>query len=328
MDKVNSTLPVARTQSCATAARGRRRNKRGFTLIEALIALIMFGIIMSALSFMFAALTKAQTSSESHQTDNGTVRVIFDDIKRDIQGGYASANDPASVFIGGGGSSSGGGGGSGTSQNTVSSPGLLTLSTCSYRIQADELNSTDSSNAASSLPGQQTSSIPQSGMQIVRYDLDTGSSQLSRSVVTVPNLQLVQPTTPNDPSTTIGTGIVSITFQFWDPTQSTWRDSWDYEQSVQAAAAAATTGTGASTGAAGATGSAATGADQTAATNTTNGDTAFPTAVQVTLVRVDSSGRQATYMTSFPVVAGQPFVDPSKQKNAAPTTGGAAAGSP
>ncbi len=309
----------------------RKRARRAFTLIEALIALIMFGIIMSALSFAFNTVSKAQTGSEAHQADNGSVRVIFDNLRRDIQAGYASTTDPSSVFIGGGTASSGGGTTSSGAQYTVGSPGLLTLSTSSYRIQADELTTTDSSgtgqNASSvsgSLPGQQGSSIPQSGVQLVRYDFDTTTHQFSRSVVTVPNPQLLSPTNPGDPSTTLGTDIVSVTFQFWDPTQNTWRDTWDYEQTVNAqAAASAASASAGSGGAAGSTSGGTANSTAAASTSTSSGDTSFPSAVQVTIVRQSNGGAQKSYMATFPVVAGTPFTDPSKRKNATATTAGA-----
>ena len=48
----------------------RKRAQSGFTLIEALVSLIMFAFIMGALSFAFTTVTKAQDKSEVRQIDN------------------------------------------------------------------------------------------------------------------------------------------------------------------------------------------------------------------------------------------------------------------
>lgn len=317
---------TGRATSSARLVRSTRA-RSGFTLIEALVSLIMFAFIMGALSLAFNTVTRAQDSSEVRQNDNGNVRVILDNLKRDIQGAYASANDPQSIFIGGGTAT-------GSGQNEVASPGLLCFSTTNYVIQAAELS--DPNNTTSAQSGA-LATDPQSGVQIVRYDLDTGANSLVRSVTTVPNLNLVTEPQPGDPTTIIGKGVVSLTLQYWDPIQNTWRSTWDYEQSNLSSASGGTGTTGA-TGTTQAAGSTTTtqpgGLSSTPLSLQNSGlstvtpdnsvDTYFPYAVKVTLVVRNSAGKEGTYEDTFVVVAGQPFTDPSSTTatSTAATTGG------
>ena len=164
-------------------------------------------------------------------------------------------------------------------------------------------------------------------------------NQLTRSVTTVPNLNLVNSPQPGDPTTIIGNGVVSITFQCWDPIQNTWRSTWDYEQSNLSSS----TGTGA-TGTTGTTGTTSSTAPAAASTTPTEPgglsstplalqqsglstvtpdnsvDTYFPYAVQITMVVRNSDGKDVTYMDTFTVVAGQPFTDPSSTTATAAAT--------
>ena len=306
----------------------------------------MFTVIMSSLSFAFSTLSKTQTSSTAKQEDNASVRVVFDALKRDIQAAYASTTDPASVFIGNSaGSSSGGTSQTGGSANTttVSSPGLLTFTTSSYRIQAEELNQAGGAQGTSTIGasgqnGSQTGT-PQAGYQVVRYDVDSASGNLLRSVVSVPNLTLVTAPPQGDPGSILASGITSIQFQFWDPVQNSWRDSWDYEQSNITPAQSVSTGTTGATG--GTTGGTSAGstASSSSASNTyttlsgatisaSTGDVTFPTAVQITIEKINAYGQRVSYTTIIPIAAGLPYADTSTLKNttSSSTTSGSGTG--
>ena len=322
------------------------RSRRGFTLIEALVALLMFTVIMASLSLAFSTLTKTHNRSTARQDDNASVRVIFDALRRDIQAAYASTYDPMSVFIG---NSAGSGGGSsqsstGSSTTTVGSPGLLTFTTNSYRIQADELNQGGGAQGTSAIGGNagatdSSNVTPQAGFQIVRYDLESASGNLLRSVFTAPNLTLVQAPSPGDPGSVLASGITNIQFQFWDPNQNTWRDSWDYEQSnlttsqanSSSATGGATGGTSAGTSAGTSSSTSTASTSYTTLTGTTigatTGDVTFPTAVQVTIEKLDSNGQRVTYTTIIPVAAGIPYMDVSMLKNATTSSSSSSSGS-
>src|SRR5581483_410100 len=122
--------PARRREQAAMAAKQRgRKQARGFTLVEALIALVIFGLITFALSMSISVALRAQTVSTERQQDTGEVRAIFGQLNRDLNAASGSLNNPASAFIAGG--SQGG-------RNATGS-GLLTLTTLSHRIEADDL---------------------------------------------------------------------------------------------------------------------------------------------------------------------------------------------
>src|SRR5262245_18590019 len=78
----------------------------GFTLMEALVALIIFGIITSAVSLSLSAAMNAHRISTERQEETGSVRALFGALTRDIQAAIASPNDPNSVFMAGTGQNS------------------------------------------------------------------------------------------------------------------------------------------------------------------------------------------------------------------------------
>lgn len=168
----------------------RNRNpKRGFTLLEALVALIMFAVLMLALSMALHSAITAKSGSEQEQDTNTTVRAVFGALNRDIQSAYVSANSPISVFAtqitgsSNGSTTSPTGGASGPNggtsvSNVPGSPGILMLSTLTNRVQDD---STDPSGAGAagtvvsqpqSSATANTNATPQWDTSLVRYDLD------------------------------------------------------------------------------------------------------------------------------------------------------------
>jgi len=282
-----------------------RRSRAGFTLIEALIALVMFGLITMSLAMALSAAMKAQQVSARKQDDAGTARAVFGTMTRDIEAAYGSMNSPASVFITGG--ASGGGGGGSTIQT---SPGLLLFSTLSHRIQDGR---DMSQGPVGGMPTAAQSALssdtpPQSDMALVRYNLDSATGMLTRTAISVPYAQDLDQQTPG-PAVTLAQHVVSLTFRYWDFNQQNWRDSWDYEQQNQQGVTPTSAGTSSATPASGATGSSA----SSQANQSTTGDATLPGAVEVTLVVMRENGTTANYMTTIPIVAPQPYVDPNTQ---------------
>ncbi len=278
------------------------------------MAMIIFGIITLALSMALAESLRAQGALQAEQEHSARLRAVFDLMTRDIQAAYGTLNSPSSVFVGGGVSS-------GTSSNPQSSvaPGsLLTLSSLSHHLVADELTDpTANPNAQSQSAGNGPATGlegPQWDGNVVRYDLDTQSGTLRRTVSPIPNLQLLTPQSDPGVQTIVTDHVVSLTLRYWDGTQQTWRDNWDYEQQNQAPT---TPQTGAAAGAApsGASGQASTANTQTSSTST--GDTYLPSAVELTLVLRGNDGTPLTYVTLIPVVAPQP--ETNATGTAAPT---------
>ena len=299
-----SRAAVARTASISH--NHRCGTSRGFTLLEALIALVIFGIIMFAISNMLSTTLYAQTSVQRQQEESGAVRAVFSSLQRDLSAAYASGNNTNTVFIAGGGQSSSSGGGSRSASSS-----LITLTTLAHRIQIDDLTG-DSSGSSSNRGASAASGIPQSDTALVRYDLDPQTNRLTRHSISVPSLSALIQAQPGIQDV-LADNVRSLTLRFWDSTQNTWRTDWDYETqaptpSATGAAANSGSGTGGSgSGASGGAGStAAASAQPSTSTTTGSGDQTLPVSVEITLELVRKNGTIATFMTSVPILAPQP----------------------
>jgi type II secretory pathway component PulJ len=284
----------------------RASRHAGFTLLEAIVAIVMFTFIIMAVSQAFSVAVQATTRSQHRQEDDGTVRAIFDVITRDILASYGAAHSPASVFM------------AGTSSGSSGSGDLLTFSALSNRLQTPELDTQTQSGAQSN---NQAISAPQSDMALVKYTFDPSGGLLYRVVSTVPSSQSLSQSAPT-PDQAIAQNIVNIQLSFWDSTQQSWRSDWDYEQQNQIGVVPLSSmpgDTGSSpAGPAGASQSGGT------ANTTATGDTYLPGAVKVTVTLQQSNGQTQDYVTTIPVAAPQTFIDPNQTANVntTPTTSG------
>lgn len=275
---------------------------RGFTLLEVLVAMVIFGILTIALSAALSGSLRSHVLAEQRQDDSENVRGLFAILGRDLQCAYGSKNDPNSMFIAGG-----------SGQNSAGNA-LLMLSTQTHRITTSDANvdpaagqsGTNGSPSLGTVNGAQGGNdAPQQPTEFVRYDLDPQSGTLSRLTQTIPNLQTLQSATPG-PENVIAGSIVSLTLQYWDPYKQNWQDSWDFEQPnlPDPATAAQTMGFPQTTGTTGSSGTAAsaTGANGTT-TGTGNSDVGLPSAVQITLVLRRKNGSPGNYSMILPIVA-------------------------
>ena len=271
---------------------------RAFTLLEVLVAMIIFGILTIALSLALSGALRAHVLAEQRQEDSENARGLFAILGRDLQAAYVSKNDPNSMFI------AGGSGGSG--QNSAGNA-LLMLATQNHRISTSDTNvDPAASPSGSSGPGalgtvsstQGGTDPPQQPLEFVRYDLDPQSGTLSRLTQTIPNLQTLQSAAPG-PENVIANSIVSLTLQYWDPYQQNWRDSWDFEQPnlPDPVTAATTMGFPQTTGTTSSSTTSAT------TTGTGNSDVGLPSAVQVTLTLRHKDGSPGNYTMILPIVA-------------------------
>jgi len=294
------------------------RRRSGFTLLEALIALVMFTIITFALSLALSTAVRSHDAAQKREHDASTVRSVFSIISRDIQGAFISKRNPASVFIANNG-------GSGSSSSAATTGSLLTITTLSYRVQpgdfADPLLSPDG-NTQSVDPAGVT---PQADFALVRYDLDTTSGTLTRSVVPVPNLDLNKEPS-GTPDSILSDRVTSLTLRFYDPAQKTWRNDWDYQQTNQGTSTeAAGTDPAMSdnpadplSGLGGGTDTSADSSTQSQAT----GDNSFPSAVEMTIMIMRSDNTSVTYKTMIPIITPYLPQDPTTTTGAAGTGGG------
>ncbi len=279
-----------------------RRAQPAFTLLEALVALTMFTILTVALGIALSTGLRAQAASQSREDNNGRVRAVFDALRRDIQAAYASPTSPVTEFIASGGQTGGQNGSS-------TSGGLLTMTTLSAYVQAQDLANSGGTQTQTALGGNtlngSNNQQPQSDSQLVRYDLDTGTGAVTRSVVTAPNSQLLDKMQPG-PANTLAIGMLSLQLSFWDTNQQSWRTDWDYEPQVQSSAQS--TGTTPSTQA------------SPSSAGSASGDTSLPGAIKVELTYIRAEGGTATVTTTIPVVTPQP---PNMTGGTATTTSGA-----
>ncbi len=320
-----SSLPAS-----LRSARYTRRFQQGFTLLEVLVALVIFGILTVALSNAMSTALRARMLAEARQDDSATVRAIFGILGRDLQSAYASVYDPNSLFVAGGATS-------GNTSSSGASGSLLTMASLSHRLNTTDPNvdpSVDTANGArpGSVSNSQNGSNdpPQSPVSLIRYDFDPQSGVLSRVAQSVPSLQNLQQATPG-PDDVVASNIISLQLQYWDPTQQNWRDAWDYEQpnlppsataattlalplstdttttaggagaptaSVQASGTSGST-SGAAGGASGTSGSASSGTNANGGTGSS--DLGLPSAVQITLVIRKRDGTPGTYSTILPL---------------------------
>ncbi len=276
--------------------------RSAFTLLEVLVALIIFGIITVALSTALSGALRAHVLAEQRQEDSENVRGLFAILGRDLQSAYGSKNDPNSIFIAGGSGQSG--------QNSAGNA-LLTLATQTHRITTTDTNVDPTANQAGlgkapglgSINGTQGSNDPpQQPLEFVRYDLDPQAGTLTRLTQTVPNLQTIQSAAPG-PENIIAGNIVSLTLQYWDPYQQNWRDSWDFEQPnlPDPATAAQTMGFPQSTTSTSGQSSATSASGTT--TGTGSGDIGLPSAVQIMVVLRSSNGSPKSYSMILPIVS-------------------------
>lgn len=335
--------PINRGINRRTSCRFARSRTSGFTLLEALVALIIFGIIMVAMSNAMAGALRARALAEQRQEDSATARAIFATLGRDLMSAYGSNYDPNSVFMTGSGSGS-----SGSVGGATGAP-LLTFASMVQRVITSDSNVDPSSSispaggAPLSLGSSSNGSNdpPQNTVALIRYDLDKQTGSLTRIVQAIPNLQLIQQASPASQNV-VAMHIVDLQIQFWDPNQQTWRSDWDFEQqnlpapdtAAQTMNFPASTTTSSTSSGSSSSSSSSTTANPTNPNSTGSSDVGLPTAVQVTLKFQRSDGSIATMTTVLPMAAPQvqdfpytggqnydPNSTPNSQTNLNTTTG-------
>ncbi len=269
------------------------KRQSGFTLIETLVALVIFGIISVAISFSLSTALKTQEVNNRRQEELGTVRSIFASLTRDIQSASVSANNLSGIFM-----SSSAGGSAGKNDPRA----LLTLSTRSQVLQ-DSSDASGSSSSGGSFGVQSSQGVsvsPQSDLAMVRYEFDPQAHTLKRTASAVPNIQSLQ---SDASSGVIGTGIVSISLRFWDAENSSYRSDWDYEQKNQATASNSSSG-GASGGKTIGLGEGGAGSGDPGTSG--SGDAALPGNVEVQLELKLKDGSTVSCSTNVAILAVSP----------------------
>ena len=284
-------------------------SRKGFTLLEALVAMVMLTVIMYAVTMALSVSLRAQTTSSQRQEESGTVRAIFGILGRDLQAACGSLNSPASVFMAGG---------SGGKSATES---LLTFTSLSGRIQAEGLDQPDAKSSDPSQP-----SAPQSDMALIHYEFDSLTGTLRRTVSQVPNLQAMMQPTTTESEGVLAREVQSIRLRFWDAENKNWREDWDFVQQKQAQSQNTSNGQSSQNGQNGqgnqsgqnGQNNGGSSGDDSSNGNGADGDKKLPGAVEITLTLKKKTGASITYTTMLPIVAPelQKKIDtPSSQSN-------------
>lgn len=282
----------------------KRGSARAFTLLEALVALVIFAVISVALSLSLTTAFQAQAKAQQREDEAGAVRAVFGYLTRDLQSAFISKNNPAFIFQGGQ---------AGSAANSATSGGLLTLTTLAHRIETDETTMAASSGGGAS-NNANAAIQPQADFMLVRYDLEPNTGSLLRTVSAVPNLEMVgQPI--STPQAVLADRIANLTLRFWDTQQKGWRNEWNYQPPEPTTQAAGQAGSGQTN-----TGQTTSGAAQpNTNSSTSTGDTTLPAAVEVTLVLARKDNAPITYTTMIPVVAPYESTTTTQQPATNPT---------
>ncbi len=277
--------------------------RRGFTLLEVIIALTMFGVIMAAVSFAVSAVLQASQRSQQRLDSSTDARGLLSFISRDIQSTMVSTTDPSSVFIGNGGDGA---------SKSVGNMGALMFSTSLHRIDAPELDSAASeSSPQPASANRQGISSPQSDVEMVRYEFDPETKVVARQHVNVPSLSLLSQQTIL-PETIIARNVLDFRLRFWDAEKRQWRSSWDFQQTNQKKKRSQGNGQGGS------------GDPNSSRGTELKGDDMLPSAVEVAITIAQVNAAPATYTTVIPIYMKQPLAAPplTPAPSPAPSNGG------
>src|SRR2546421_11370817 len=183
------------------------RRRHGYTLLETLIALIIFALVSAATGFALSAAIRGQDAVQKRADEMQEARAVLSTLSKDIRAAYASAGNTNTFFVASG------------AETGV----ILTFTTLNHRI---DLGQTVTAGAADN-----TVTMPQSDVAVVQYSYDPERRELDRSELTVPNPDAIPQ--PGNPGTVLSRRIRSIQFQFMsDPTAGT-RSDWNYVTQAQ-----------------------------------------------------------------------------------------------
>jgi len=180
----------------------RRRRRRAYTLVEMLIALVVFAIITTATGFALTAAVRGQQTAQQRADELQEVRTLLSIIGRDLRSAYASLNGQNTFFV----------------AEDSGSGLVLTFTTLGNRIVTGVNQATGEIADPSSFP-------PQSDVAVVRYMFDPDRSTLSRAVSSIPDPGALPP--PDTPDTLLSNRVLSLSFQFLDP-ENGLRPDWNF----------------------------------------------------------------------------------------------------
>ncbi len=193
----------------------------GYTLIEMLVAIIIFAIITTATAFALTTAVRARENAESTAEDMQEASAIIHLLRHDLRSAIASGSNRATYFVG---------------QNSGSGD-LLSFSTLAPRLAESSLNEDADSEVTAG---------PQSDIALVAYRFEAASRSLFRLSTSAPSTEALE-ASPGA-ALPISSRVLNIEVSFADPEQGS-KDEWQFtNEEPPAGEASAAAGGGADTG--------------------------------------------------------------------------------
>lgn len=183
----------------------RRTSRRAYTLIEMLIALVVFAIITTATGFALTAAMRGQQEARQRADDLQEARALFGVLSRDLRAAFASASSPTTFFV---------------ADGSGDRP-TLTFTTLNGRIDPGTVGAAGLTGSGAT--GRPTA--PQSDVAVVSYRFDPDRQTLSRASTPIPDPGALPPS--DLPDTLLSQRVRAISFQFLDP-ENGLRPDWQF----------------------------------------------------------------------------------------------------
>lgn len=193
----------------------RLRVQRGYTLIEMLIALIMFALISTATAFLITSAVRAYSRMGDESVETQEARAILATLTRDLRSTFVVTGSPSTYFVATG----------------ADSGPVLQFTALASRLAPD---------AADAAGAYETSTVmPQSDVLQITYYYDPSTRVLSRLVSSLPDTSTIPE--PGGPEYILSRRVALLSFMFEDGSGNV-RSDWNFQN------AAATEGTPADAG--------------------------------------------------------------------------------
>ena len=196
--------------ACGTGRpRGRRRGFvqcAGYTLIEMMVAIIMFALISVATAFLLTAALRGQADLRRTAADAQEARALLSVITRDLRSAFVVTGSSSTYFVATG----------------ADSGPILQFTSLASRLMP-EPTGTGSSDPYSSLI------MPQSGTVQISYDYDPDTMVLSRVATTLPGGESYPES--GLPDWILSRRVQSLSFTFVDADGNT-RNEWNFQNAA------------------------------------------------------------------------------------------------
>lgn len=189
-------------RAALAGSRFRRHSHGAYTLMEMLVALIMFALISGATAFLMTGAVRARYQLDVRSIEAQEARALINVLTRDLRGAFAVSGSPSTYFVASG----------------ADSGPVLQFTTLASRIAPDP--------ATVSGLLSEDAVYPQSDVLQVTYDYDPTTHVLSRLVSRLPGVETL-PASGN-PDYILSRRVALVSFAFVDASGNT-RTEWNLQ---------------------------------------------------------------------------------------------------